>query len=457
MSDPYILVVDDEPDIRHLVQEILEDEGYIVEVAESGAGARAAIREKKPRLVLLDIWMPDEDGVTLLKDLNQSGQLGFPVVMISGHGTVETAVEATRHGAVDFIEKPLSLAKLLLTVEKALQSNESGLTENTAVTAEPLVELVGGSEYNKNLNQHVLDLAKTEQRIIIFGPRASGKLLLAQHIHAASSRVSKPFIQLRCDSLSVINSSRELMGESGHGVLNSGYLEAASGGTLFLNDVEQLPEVAQKLLLDALQSQEIHRIGALAKQPLDVRFIASSTQDLAGLVVQGRFLAALYSFIGEEEISCLALREHPEDVPALLDYYVNWFVEKDSLPYRHFTVAAQNRLRNQTWPGNLLELKNLVQRLMILGSGVEIDVQEVDAVLGAEQMDSVTTDKCTLHFSLDVPLREARAAFERNYMLRQLQLADGNIGVLAKRVGMERTHLYRKLRNLDIDLGKARD
>lgn len=453
MSNPFILVVDDEPDIRNLVQEILEDEGYSVGVAGSGAQARAALNEQKPQLMLLDIWMPDEDGISLLKDLKQSGELDFPVVMISGHGTVETAVEATRHGAVDFIEKPLSLAKLLLTVEKALQTRViADVNDKPVIPVGFRDEIIGTSGYVKGLKEKVSQLASLGQNVLISGEPATGKALLAMHIHAAGERVSGPFITLSCDSLSTSNSTRELLGESGHGLLNSGYLESALGGTLYLKDVEELPGAAQVILLDVLEKREIRRVGSLTRITSDIHVVSSTTENLLFLVRRGDFLPELYTRLSEQALECKSLREHPEDIPALLNHYVSWFVENESLPYRHFTVAAQNRLRNLDWPGNMLELKNLIQRLMILGAGVEVDVAEINDMIGGSKGPVTPLD-----LSLDLPLREARAAFERLYMLHQLQLAEGNIGELAKRVGMERTHLYRKLRSLEIDLGKVRD
>ena len=453
MTNPFILVVDDEPDIRNLVQEILEDEGYIVSVAGNGADARAALKEQRPDLVLLDIWMPDEDGITLLKDLKQSGQLGYPVVMISGHGTVETAVEATRHGAVDFIEKPLSLAKLLLTVEKALQTPVlADISDKPVIPVGFRDEIIGTSEYVKGLRAQIPELAKIGENVLISGEPATGKALLAMHIHAASARASGSFITLSCDSLSTSSSSRELLGESGHGQLNSGYLESAIGGTLYLKDVEELPKTAQTILLEVLEKREIRRVGSLTRIASDINVISSTTENLVFLVRRGDFLPELYTHLSEQALECKSLREHPEDIPVLLAHYVSWFVENESLPYRHFTVAAQNRLRNLDWPGNMLELKNLIQRLMILGAGVEVDVAEINDVIGGSKGSATPID-----VSLDLPLREARAAFERLYMLHQLQLVEGNIGELAKRVGMERTHLYRKLRSLEIDLGKVRD
>ena len=209
----------------------------------------------------------------------------------------------------------------------------------------------------RQLRQEITDAGKSEQNLLLLGEKASGKMLVAQHIHISSSRAESPFIVLPCDSLSTANSSRELLGESDHGSLNSGYLEAAAGGTLFLKDVEQLPEAAQTLLLDVIEKKEVRRIGSLVRQQLNVRFIVSSNEELSALVQRGEFSAELYSRLSERQILCKPLREHPEDIPMLLDYYVNWFVETESLPYRHFTVAAQNRLRNLDWPGNLMELK----------------------------------------------------------------------------------------------------
>ncbi len=458
MSEQTILVVDDEPDIRNLVQEILEDEGYVVSVAGSGASARKAIEELKPRMMLLDIWMPDEDGITLLKSLKSQGHLDFPVVMMSGHGTVETAVEATRHGAVDFIEKPLSLAKLLLTVEKALKVVVPDLNTKPKedTIRETLGPLIGKSKYNLNLLKQVAEVAMESNNVCIFGPPATGKLLVANHIHASSLLADKPCIQLYCDSLSKTNSARELLGEGEYGSLNGGYIDAAAEGTLILNDVEYLPRAAQSILLDVLQKKALPQGGRVGRK-YNIRTIATSGMKPEELIAQGKFLSELFNLLNGVTMHCLPLNERQEDIPLLLDYYVNWFVESESLPYRHFSVAAQNRLRNHEWPRNIVELKNLVQRLMILGKDVEIDLSEVDNVLGGKPGTSFRENSAKDQLSLDLPLREARAAFEKIYMLHQLQLVEGNIGELAKRVGMERTHLYRKLRGLGIDLERIRD
>lgn len=452
MSQSLILVVDDEPDIRDLVKEILEDEGYAVVVAEDVKNAREAVEEQLPDLVLLDIWMPDQDGVSLLKEWRDAGQLKFPVVMISGHGTVETAVEATRLGAVDFIEKPLSLARLLLTVEKALSGFTPEEGKAHAGSVKPLIPIIGSSAYSRELRATIEKTAsKSSGGIVIEGEKATGKLLIARHIHEASSRASEPFVSLRCDSLSDANSARELLGNEN----SAGYLESAGAGTLCLIDLEELPTTAQTLLLEALDR------GAASREdggtvPFRARIVACTSGQIQKHISQGEFSEVLYYRLGELSIKTLPLREHPEDVPLLLSFYVDRLVEQDGLPYRHFSVAAQNRLRNMEWPGNILELINFVQRLLIVGSGVEIDPSEVDLLEGSDRArnDQMTGD--TMRLPLDMPLREARAEFERMYLQRQLDSVDGNIVELARVVGMERTHLYRKLRSVGIQAGRKR-
>jgi len=454
MSDLSVLVVDDEPDIRSLLQEILEDEGYAVSVADTAAAAQSAVEESKPDLVLLDIWMPDMDGVSLLKSWKSAGTLTYPVIMISGHGTVETAVEATRHGAVDFIEKPLSLAKLLLTVEKALTEGPvaNDVVEGTKkATTRRLPLLLGVSDYVKTLREQVAKQSNRLHSLFLLGESGSGRVLFAQTAHDRHPEINGRFIQLRCDTLSAVNSHRELYGEESGGALSMGFLESAAGGTLFLNDVELLPVNAQQCLLQAIQQQGFTRVGSNNRVPFRCRLVSSSRQELSTAVDRGSFDANLARILCSETITIKPLREHPEDIPALLEALVDWHVQEEGLAYRHFTVAVQNRLRNLDWPGNLLELKNLVQRVLLLGGPAEIEIAEINRALG-----TVQNSDTALMLRYDLPLREARADFERQYLLRCLSETQGNIGDLAKHVGMERTHLYRKLRSLDIDLDKVR-
>ena len=453
MSESSVLVVDDEPDIRGLLQEILEDEGYAVSVADTAAAAQLAIDESVPDLVLLDIWMPDMDGVSLLKSWKSAGSLNFPVIMISGHGTVETAVEATRHGAVDFIEKPLSLAKLLLTVEKALAEGVTHAEQNGKQTDAPrrLPFLLGVSDYVKELRDTVSRQSTQTHSLLVLGESGSGRVLFAQSTHDRHPELTGRFIQLRCDTLSAVNAHRELFGEETGSALSMGFLESAAGGTLFLTDVEFLPPNAQQCLLQAIEHQGFSRVGSGNRVPFHCRLVASSRQDLSLSVKRGSFDPVLARLLCSETLAIKPLREHLEDIPALLEGLVEWHVQEEGLPYRHFTVAAQNRLRNLDWPGNLLELKNMVQRVLLLGGPAEIEMAEINRVLGG-----VETGDTTLVLRSDLPLREARADFERQYLLRCLVQTQGNIGDLAKHVGMERTHLYRKLRSLDIDLDKVR-
>jgi DNA-binding NtrC family response regulator len=450
MSQSLVMVVDDEPDIRDLVKEILEDEGYAVIVAEDVSVAREAIAERVPDLVLLDIWMPEQDGISLLKEWRDSGQLKFPVVMISGHGTVETAVEATRLGAVDFIEKPLSLARLLLAAEKAI-SNFALPDQQNRNVEKKLPLIVGTSAYATELRATIEKSASnSDTGVLIQGERATGKLLVAQHIHQASNRREQPFVTLRCDSLSDMNAERELLGNAN----NVGYLGSVNGGTLCLTDLDELPKTAQGIILAAVESGELNVRGKTT--PFNARIIACCATDTQKAVASGDFNEALYYRLAVLVINTIPLRDHREDVPALLTYTVDRLVEQEGLPYRHFSVSAQNKLRNMDWPGNVLELINFVQRLLILGNGVEIDLSEVEQLHGNDRERSYEMSGDVMKLPLDVPLREARTEFEKLYLLRQLEKVDGNIVELARIVGMERTHLYRKLRSVGIKAGRKR-
>lgn len=458
MSMRSVLVVDDEPDIRSLLQEILEDEGYAVSVADTASAAQRAVEEQRPDLVLLDIWMPDMDGVSLLKSWKLGGTLAFPVIMISGHGTVETAVEATRHGAVDFIEKPVSLAKLLLTVERAFAETGPTAANDPQGTPVPvrLPQLLGDSEVVAGLREVLEDVATRKTPLLLLGESGSGRVLFAQNVHDRTGAQDGPFIQLRCDTLSAANAHRELYGEETGDTVRPGYLESAAGGTLCLTDMESLPASAQTCLRQAIEQKGFTRVGGNFRVPLRCRLMATAREDLGDAVKRNGFDAALAHHVASETVTIQPLRNHREDIPALLEGFVDWHVQQEGLSYRHFTLAAQNRLRNLDWPGNLLELKNLVQRVLLLGGGAEIEVAEIDKALGVRAPGDIASET-TIVLRHDLPLREARADFERRYLLRCLVETNGNIGDLAKHVGMERTHLYRKLRSLNIDLDKVRD
>lgn len=451
MTAQHILVVDDEPDIRGLVKEILEDEGYEVSVAEDAAQARERRRARRPDLVLLDIWMPGEDGITLLKEWQESGGTPSPVIIMSGHGTIETAVEATRLGAYDFIEKPLTTSKLLLAVRRALEADQlrrenDGLKQQARQVGEP----VGSSPVMQKLREQARRVAQHDTWVLITGESGSGKETLARYIHGISPRREGAFVKVNGAVLSREDSTAELFGTEMGGNVHYGLLEQANGGILFLDEVADMDTTAQGRLLSALESRNFVRVGGKDPVAFDVRVIAATHRDLKREVQAGRFREDLYYRLNVLPILVPPLREHLEDVPELLSYYVDYYSTVEGLPYRHFSIAAQNRLLHYHWPGNVLELRNLVQRLLILGTTDEVSVSEVESTLGQGQ-GLVAEEGAWGEELFQLPLRDAREAFERGYLLRQLKLAHGSVSKLAQQVGMERTHLYRKLRSLGIN------
>lgn len=444
---PSILIVDDEPDICSSVKDILEDEGYVVQVAENGESARRLIRHHTPELILLDIWMPDIDGITLLKEITSELAIHTPVIMMSGHGTVETAVEATRLGAKDFIEKPLSLAKLLHTVQHTLSESSHQEPESSIQAPIPAIPPAGKSVQMQLLRDYLDRLSQHNSTVLIFGEPGCGKTFCAKYIHAKSSRNKAPFIDVHTSLFTDGEGPVLLFGSESNGNITPGYLDQADGGTLFIDDIARLsPEIQQSFFAALSTGQWVH-INGKSPQKLGVRIIAATRYDLQREVEQGRFREDLYHILNAVPLQIPPLREHVEDITELLQHYVNTLVDNENLPYRSFTVAAQNRLRNYDWPGNIRELENLVRRLLVLGLDSEIDLDEVEAALSISSASSINIGMA----EFDLPLRQAREQFEKAYLEYQLQLADGNVGKAARAAGLERTHLYRKLRALGID------
>ena len=445
MSSPRILVVDDEADIRGLLSEILAEEGYEVEVAADAASARRAAARQEPDLVLLDIWMPDMDGITLLREWNEKNTLHCPVVMLSGHGTVETAVEATRLGAFDFVEKPLSIAKLLRTAERAL---EAGKRRRQALRTliPPLVAPVGRSRLMQKLREQVQQVAGHDASVMLVGEPGTGREAFARYMHSLGPRAAGPFVTVSCASLDDASAAARLRGTSAGAKPEPGFYEQARGGTLFLSGVEDLSANAQRLLLADLEQRGWQREGTGEVMPFDARLVTAALPGHDGPASGLR--RDLLAHLEVISIRVPPLREYAEDVPELLRHYVDRLVDEEGLPFRRFSVAAQNRLRNYPWPGNVRELRNLVQRVLIIGGPEEIGLDEIEQHLVTQQAQHEPLVKQDL---LALPLREAREQFERAYLLQQLMLCNGKVGLLAKRVGMERTHLYRKLRSLGVD------
>ena len=447
---PFILVVDDEPDIRELLREILEDEGYQVATAENGAAAREAHRKRRPDLVLLDIWMPDIDGITLLKEWSVDGHPPMPVIMMSGHGTVETAVEATRLGAYDFIEKPLSLAKLLLTIEHAIEADKLQ-KENQGLrsVSDQLDEPIGHSAVMQRLKTQVRRLAEHDTPVLIHGEPGSGLRAVARYLHASSPRATRPYREISVGALQAERAEQALFGSEAGEKIDYGLLEEAAAGTLFIYDIADLDPGVQLKLESTLASGEFYRVNGKQAVPLNVRLVAGTAADLEAAVEQGGFRRELYYHLNILPLQVPPLREHREDVPELLNFYTNLYVNQDNLPYRHFTVAAQNKLRNYSWPGNIRELSNLVQRLLITGSGNEIELDEVNSNI--ESLRAGQNSVLPGRSGFDLPLREAREQFEKAYFEYQLEKTGGSVGKVAELAAMERTHLYRKLKALGIE------
>lgn len=447
MSNPHVLVVDDEADIRASIEDILGDESYDVTVAADASEARSARAQRKFDLVLLDIWMPDTDGITLLREWSDDGDLNCPVVIMSGHGTVDTAVEATRLGAFDFVEKPLSLAKLLRTVEAALES--AGKQSRAAKNLLPsLLAPVGRSVIMQKLRERVQQYARHDGSVLISGEAGTGRGAFARYMHALSRRAAEPLSSLTAASLTDGNAEEQLLGREHGGEITAGAFERAAGGTLVIDELSDLGVDAQRILLGVIEDGQFTRVDGRAPVRLEARIVATVGADYEAATETGQLRRDLVSELSVLSLRVPPLRDYSEDVPELLNYYVDKLVDAEGLAFRRFSVAAQNRLRNYPWPDNVRELKHLVRRLLLSGSGEDIALDDVEAEISATTQVDEPLVKQDL---LALPLREAREQFERSYLQQQLVLCDGKVGQLAKRVGMERTHLYRKLRSLGVD------
>jgi two-component system, NtrC family, nitrogen regulation response regulator NtrX len=454
VSSPHILVVDDEADIRGLLKEILSEEGYEVDVAANAAQARASRARQVPDLVLLDIWMPDVDGITLLREWSAAATDGCPVVMMSGHGTVETAVEATRLGAFDFVEKPLSLAKLLRTVERAL---DAGRRHRQAgkLLGTPLSVPLGKSRLMQQLRAEAQQLATNPSPVLLVGEPGSGREAFARYLHEQGPRAAAPFVALIASSLREADAEARLFGREGGGAAPvAGLLEEVDNGTLFIHELEDLPAAVQRLLVGVLESRQFTRLGGGEPLALRARVLSCAQPGIEQRAGSDGFRRDLLAHLNVLIMRIPPLREYAEDVPDLLRHQVDRLVDSDGLPFRRFSVAAQNRLRNYPWPDNVRELRHLVHRLLIHGGAEEIRLEEIERELAVQAPPDEPLVKQDL---LALPLREAREQFERAYLQQQLLLCNGKVGQLAKRVGMERTHLYRKLRSLGVDFRNISD
>lgn len=450
-----ILVVDDEVDIRELVAGLLEDEGYRTRKAGSADEALAAIAARRPNLVFLDIWLQGSrlDGLQVLELIKESHP-DLAVVMISGHGNIETAVSAIKSGAYDFIEKPFKADRLVLVAERALEASrlrrEVRELKTRSVQAS---RIVGRSTAVNQLRQTLERVAPTNARVLITGEPGCGKELTARTLHDASTRSAGPFVVINAATITPETMEEELFGiEGGDGRSRRvGALEEAHGGTLYIDEIGDMPRETQNRILRVLVDQNFQRVGGATRVHVDVRIISSSSRDLAKLIADGLLREDLYHRLGVVPIRVPALSERREDVPELIEFFMDQISVATGLPKRQIGGDAMAILQSHEWPGNVRELRNNVERLMILTKGdpgAEITVDMLPAEVGA--MVPTTPSGSGGEKLMSLPLRDAREIFEREYLMAQIARFSGNISRTAEFIGMERSALHRKLKSLGV-------
>lgn len=448
-----ILIVDDELPIREVLSASLKDEGHTVWTASDGESGIKAMREFQPEIVFLDIWMPGSlDGIEVLTTARkQFPQIEF--VMISGHGTIETAVKATKLGAWDFIEKPLSMDKISIVISNIIQYQQEK-EEKTALLnrLRKSIALLGEAPKMVALKQMIVRAAPQNSWILLQGEHGSGKELVAQNIHYMSSRAGRPFIELNCSSIPEELLDAELFGYekgafAGADRLQKGKLELGHGGTVFLDDISDLSLKAQERLLKILQEKKFQRMGGHLSVDLDIRLIAATKADLERQVELGKFNADLLSRINIVTFQVPSLREHAEDIPVLIEHFSDQVAKDGGFPRKSFSSSAIELLKAYSWPGNVRELKNFIERVYILTPEEIIDVPDVRFAGLAGAASGVMTDLPTF--------REARAQFEKEYLLKKIQENNGNISRTAEVIGLERSYLHRKIKAFGIEVQKG--
>ena len=445
-----ILVVDDETDIRDLVAGILEDEGYFVRTAADSESALAAIRARKPSLLVLDIWMQGGgmDGLELL-DLVKSLDADLPVVMISGHGNIETAVSAIKRGAYDFLEKPFKSDRLILVVERALEA-ATLKRENRRLRTQTIAPeaFLGVSSAAQQLRQMIGKVATANSRILISGPPGAGKETAARMIHNASPRAQAEFLAISAAGMTPERMDVELFGQEGEAGRPDkvGVFERAHGGTLYLDEVADMPRETQSRILRVLVEQRFRRVGGTTDVQVDVRVVSSTSRDLQNEIAEGRFREDLFHRLNVVPLRVPGLSERREDIPELVRDFINRLSEASGLPRRGLSDDALATLQVQPWPGNLRQLRNNLERMLILASGEPTDL--ITAEMLPIEAQSPSTGGLGAERIIALSLRDARELFEREYLNAQIMRFGGNISRTASFIGMERSALHRKLKSL---------
>ncbi|MCW7492228.1 sigma-54 dependent transcriptional regulator [Leptospira sp. 2 VSF19] len=439
-----IYILDDEKEIRKSLRVILEDEDYIVEDFANGKSLLKALAKERPSLVLLDVWVDKEDGLTILDECKKLYP-GLPIVMISGHGTIELAVSATKKGAVDFLEKPLSIEKVIQTIESAMEKTKDHEIPEFQLEVD---EILGESLSIKRVKFAIYQAAQTNARVFITGENGTGKELAARAIHQNSKRKNDPYIEFNCASVLEETLEQELFGleisENQKGEIKIGKWESAQNGTLFLDEVCDLPLSIQSKVLKVILEQKLERIGGNNSVRVDVRIIAATNSNVEDAIREGRFREDLYYALSVIPLELPPLRDRNQDIPLLVEFYLKKSILENKLPPKTIDRDGLDALTSHFWPGNVRELKNILERLSILVPGETIRAKDVkEALHGFKKANEMVARG---------DLKHAKEEFERQYIIKTLQICEGNVTRASKALGIERTHLYRKLRSLNISV-----
>lgn len=446
-----ILIVDDERDIRELISDILKDEGFSTRLAANSDACMAEINVDPPALMILDIWLKDStmDGIDILMTVKRSNP-DIPVVIISGHGNIEIAVAAIKQGAYDFIEKPFNIDQLLVVIRRAMETSrlrrENNELRRKDVTA---AEMVGNSHAYRALIGQLDKVTKSNGRVMLTGAPGSGKEVAARYIHAHSNRAGAPFVTVGCASIEADRMEEVLFGrETPERGVEPGLLEQAHGGVIYFDEVADMPSGTQSKILRVLVDQQFTRLGGADKVRVDLRVVSSTNRNLEAEIKAGRFRQELYHRLNVVPIAVPPLADRREDIPVLADHFIDLFHRTQGLPLRSLSADAVALMQTMEWPGNVRQLRNLIERVLILGEGsgaIEVRDLPTSDDKGADEGRVVLSGALAT-----LPLREAREAFEREYLLTQINRFGGNISRTASFVGMERSALHRKLKSLGV-------
>ena len=445
-----ILIVDDEKDIRQLISDILKDEGYSTRLAANSDQAYGAINDEAPDLVILDIWLKESqhDGIDILKNVRRNNP-DIPIVIISGHGNIEIAVAAIKQGAYDFIEKPFNIDQLMVVIGRAMETsrlrreNASLRVRDTSSTV-----MIGESGAFKNLISQLDKVTHSNGRVMLTGASGSGKEVAARYIHAHSNRSGAPFVTVNSASIAPDKMEDVLFGSSSHEFGHEpGLLEQAHGGVLFFDEIADMPLGTQSKILRVLVDQQFTRVGGNDTVRVDARVISATNKNLTAEIAAGRFREELYHRLNVVPISVPSLEARRDDIPKLADHFLSEANRLQGLPLRSLTQEAAALLQTMSWPGNIRQLRNTMERILILGS--ETGEISIDELPGAARESGAADGTFSVQFAT-MPLREARELFEREYLMAQINRFGGNISKTANFVGMERSALHRKLKTLNV-------